>query len=298
MLDDRHYMRPDYRPRAFLSSSMPVTVMLMIAITVVYVVQKFCSTYTRFPFDEYFALSNRGLSQWHVWQLLTYQFLHANPGHLVSNLLGLWFIGRPAEERMGKSGFLRCYFMSGVAGGVLQAALTWLFPLHFGLAPVVGASAGIVGVFAAFATMEPYGEMLLFFLIPVRMRYLLIASIAVSLYFVLVPSGSMAHAAHLGGILFGIGYIHWGMNSAPAWDEWNPLRRKLRREKMIRAANVKPALLRRRPKADEPQDLPSEEFISKQVDPILDKISAHGIQSLTERERQILQAARARMSKR
>ena len=47
-----------------------------------------------------------------------------------------------------------------------------------------------------------------------------------------------------------------------------------------------------------PQELPSEEFISKEVDPILDKISAHGIQSLTDRERQILQAARAKMSKR
>ena len=45
-------------------------------------------------------------------------------------------------------------------------------------------------------------------------------------------------------------------------------------------------------------DLPSEEFISKEVDPILDKISAHGIQSLTERERKILEAARAKMAKR
>ena len=47
-----------------------------------------------------------------------------------------------------------------------------------------------------------------------------------------------------------------------------------------------------------PPDLPSDEFISQEVDPILDKISAHGLQSLTERERAILQAARAKMSKR
>ena len=52
-----------------------------------------------------------------------------------------------------------------------------------------------------------------------------------------------------------------------------------------------------RPQLEEPTELPSEEFIAKQVDPILDKISAHGIQSLTERERQILQAARNKMSK-
>ncbi|MEW6160504.1 MAG: DUF6576 domain-containing protein [Verrucomicrobiota bacterium] len=45
-------------------------------------------------------------------------------------------------------------------------------------------------------------------------------------------------------------------------------------------------------------DLPSDEFISREVDPILDKISAHGIHSLTERERKILEAARAKMAKR
>jgi hypothetical protein len=51
-----------------------------------------------------------------------------------------------------------------------------------------------------------------------------------------------------------------------------------------------------KPELDE--DLPPEEFLSKEVDPILDKISAHGIQSLTDRERRVLQAARAKMAKR
>jgi hypothetical protein len=45
-------------------------------------------------------------------------------------------------------------------------------------------------------------------------------------------------------------------------------------------------------------DTPAEDFLSREVDPILDKISAHGIQSLTERERRILEAARQRMGKR
>jgi hypothetical protein len=65
---------------------------------------------------------------------------------------------------------------------------------------------------------------------------------------------------------------------------------------MIKAAGFKP-FPPRAAKGAEPADLPSQEFITQEVDPILDKISAHGIQSLTERERQILQAARNRMSK-
>jgi len=47
-----------------------------------------------------------------------------------------------------------------------------------------------------------------------------------------------------------------------------------------------------------PTELPSKEFISREVDPILDKISAHGLQSLTDRERKILEAARSKMAKR
>ena len=136
------------------------------------------------------------------------------------------------------------------------------------------------------------------FLFPIRAKYLLYIYGAISLFFTIVPSQQIAYAAHLGGMAFGVAFVRWGMNSNRSWSEWNPLRRKLRREQMIRAATINPARIRRRPKLNETQDLGSDEFISKQVDPILDKISAHGIQSLTDRERQILQAARAKMAKR
>jgi len=113
------------------------------------------------------------------------------------------------------------------------------------------------------------------------------------------PTDHVAYAAHLGGILFALAYMRWGLNFSHTLAEWNPLQRRLRRERMIKAATVKPiSALRRRPRPDVATDLPSDEFISKEVDPILDKISAHGIQSLTDRERAILQAARNKMSKR
>ena len=53
-----------------------------------------------------------------------------------------------------------------------------------------------------------------------------------------------------------------------------------------------------RPKHPAAEDIPPEEFITREVDPILDKISAHGIQSLTPHERKILEEARAKMGKR
>jgi hypothetical protein len=55
---------------------------------------------------------------------------------------------------------------------------------------------------------------------------------------------------------------------------------------------------RQKPTPTDLEDIPPGEFISREVDPILDKISAHGIQSLTEHERKILEAARSKMAKR
>ena len=78
---------------------------------------------------------------------------------------------------------------------------------------------------------------------------------------------------------------------------WKPLKSRQRKRELVRAASV-----RGRPwqqaAVEAESELPPEEFISKEVDPILDKISAHGIQSLTERERKILEAARKKMAKR
>jgi hypothetical protein len=77
---------------------------------------------------------------------------------------------------------------------------------------------------------------------------------------------------------------------------WRPFRPRPRRRELINAGPRRPQAWQR-PNNPANEDLAPGEFISQEVDPILDKISAHGIQSLTERERQILQAARAKMSK-
>ena len=139
---------------------------------------------------------------------------------------------------------------------------------------------------------------MMFYVLPLRAKYLLYISAGIALFYMIVPSApGIAHAAHLGGILFGVAYVRRGIGFTQSLAEWNPLRRKSRREKMIKAATIKLPRFGRQAKLVETTEVPSEEFMSKEVDPILEKISAHGIKSLTERERQILQAARARMSK-
>ena len=276
---------------------MPMTTVLMIALIVAYALQQIDIAYLHSSAMDYLVLSGAGLRHGYVWQLLTFQFLHVSLSHIFWNLVGLWCFGRPVEGRLGKAHFLMLYFLSGTAGGLLQGLLGIAFPMQFGL-PTFGASAGIAGLVAAFATMDPDAPILFSLIIPMRAKHVFYVSLAVALFFTIVPSNyEVAHAAHLGGLLFGAAYIRRGIGFTQSLSEWNPLRRKLRRVQMIKAATVKPSRFGRQTKLDETTELPSEEFMSKEVDPILEKISAHGIKSLTEREREILQAARARMSK-
>lgn len=291
-------MRSDYRPpRAPFRLTWSATNVIIASLVLAFFVQNYhTATYPGINLD-YFALSPQGLAHGCVWQLLTFQFLHAGIGHLFFNGFALWSFGRYVESRLGVPRFVTLYFGSGVAGGLLQCLVGWVLPHLFG-GPTIGASAGVFGVVAAFALLEPDAQVLLFFLLPMRAINLLYISIGLSVVMIFIPSSTrVAHAAHLGGIFFGMLYVRQGLNWSRGWPEWNPWRRKLRREQMLKAATPRPLRPRLR-KSSETPDVPSGEFISQEVDPILDKISAHGIQSLTERERQILQAARSRMSKR
>jgi hypothetical protein len=163
----------------------------------------------------------------------------------------------------------------------------------------VGASAGAFGLTAAFSMLFP--EQLLYFLLilPVRAKYLLVISLVVAGIGMAFPpkdpnAPHIAHAAHLGGMLAGLVFIKYAVH----WH-W-PRFRRAEQPQLRRLIKV-----HSQPSnswgADEnviEEELPPEEFVSKEVDPILDKISAQGIQSLTDRERKILESARQRIGKR
>ena len=296
MLEDRDYMRqPAYEPRVSF------TVALLIVNAVVFVVELLSSNFPRSLFVEnyYFALSLDGLKSGFVWQLLTFQFMHANWLHIIFNSLVIYFFGRPVETVLGRSRFLTLYLSSGVIGGLVQMLFALAMPTHFD-APVVGASAGASGLIAAFAVMnwEERFTLLIYF-IPINMRgkTLLWISIALAVIGILTPNSGVANAAHLGGILTGFFYVRQIVQGRWHLPQWKfPARRAAPRE-FVAAGKDKKKFWRS--SADKPDEgLSADEFLKNEVDPILDKISAHGIQSLTARERQILEKARAQMPKR
>src|SRR4026209_2100340 len=134
MLEDRYYMRGDERSWRFSA-----TLVLIISRTVIFALQQINIVYFRtFDFHRLFALRADGLRAGWLWQLVTFQFLHVGPLHLIFNLLVVWFCGKAVEGRLGTANFLKIYFASGILGGILQSALLLTLPQYFGEGPVMG----------------------------------------------------------------------------------------------------------------------------------------------------------------
>lgn len=221
-----------------------------------------------------------------VWRLLTFQFLHSTDTiwHLFFNMFGLFIFGPMVEESLGRRKYLAFYLVCGIMGGVMYVFLNLLglmgIPLPGVLetppnTPLVGASAGVFGVIVACAYIAPNTKLYIFGVFPILMKWLAYGYVAVSL-FNLLTSGRNAggDAAHIGGAIAGYFFIR---NSHHLLDFFDVLgnSKEPRRPRTSRPGRTgKP----RAPSTDE-------------VDRILDKVNLKGIQSLTSKEKKILERA-------
>ncbi len=198
----------DEASRARFEPRWPVTAMLIALNVLVFAAQSSADFAGRVPIYQNFALSIEGLRHGHAWQLITFQFLHlpledGGIFHLLGNLFVIYVFGKRVEEAIGRINFLKLYLLSGTLGGILQMTGGFFSPERFGVA-VVGASAGAFGLIAAYATLFPRRKLQLFFLpFEVRADVLLSLGIGATLAGMFLPSGRVAHCAHLGGILTG-----------------------------------------------------------------------------------------------
>lgn len=278
MLEDREYMREpsDYGANRWRTA----TAILLIINVAVFVLENLAP---RLIPSNYLGLSWDGLRHGYVWQLLTFQFLHASLLHLVLNSLGVFSFGFAVEQFLGRKQFLQLYLISGVLGGLVHVLGGLVWPSHFGVivdsfgkfyVPMVGASAGLFGLIAAFALMFPERDLTvyLFFVLPVTVsaKVLLGVSIGISILGVMIDKSNVAHGAHAGGILGGWLMLRFFARRAT---------RQVELETVEESAPVKSET----------------EFLNKEVDAILEKISQKGIQSLTAAERRTLEAARKKM---
>jgi membrane associated rhomboid family serine protease len=296
-LYDRDYMRdeePGFRPSLPAAPWSP-TVALLIVLVVLFIVHGVVANQAGISWNYFlfglgppsrpdpvtidFGLSLAGLREGKIWQLFTFQFLHGGIAHLVMNGLALFSFGRFLERELGRGKYLTLYFLSGVAGGLLQVLATLLLR-HSAHSPCVGASAGIAGLLGAFMLSHPDLRMFIIPIpFPIRAWTLLWVVLPVSIIGTVFPFGGIAHAAHLGGLLAGGAFIRWTWFSG-------------RRE-------ATPPFLASKSAAPSPtkKEAAKDDFMSAEVDPILEKIHAQGIHSLTAREREILAQAQSRIKK-
>ncbi|MBI4063375.1 MAG: rhomboid family intramembrane serine protease [Elusimicrobia bacterium] len=200
------------------------------------------------------------LKRWWLWQPATYIFLHGNFIHLLFNGLSLYWFGATLAYSWGTARFLFYFFLCGIGAGFLVVATQ---PL--GTIPTIGASGAIYGLLYAWAKENPEAIVYMYGLFPMRAKHLVILLGVIEFMLSYTPS-PIARFAHLGGLLMGWLYFRFAI-----FD----LRLTIG------------GLLSSRPR-EEPDP---EEVTEREIDRILEKISAHGMDSLTPWEKKILDEA-------
>ena len=145
-----------------------------------------------------------------IWQPVTYMFLHADLFHLLFNMLALWMFGVELERLWGTRFFVRYYFITGV-GAAATTLVAAMLSERIYYAVTIGASGSVYGLLLAFAMYYPSRPIYMYFLFPVPARiFVMIIGAIVFLSSVSDARGGVAHAAHLGGLVFGYLYLAGG----------------------------------------------------------------------------------------
>lgn len=211
------------------------------------------------------------------WSIITYMFLHEGFLHILFNMLWLFWLGSILHEYLGNKKVYQAYFGGGIFGGILYMVSYNVFPLFSNSIEstyALGASAGVLSIIVATATLLPEYSIQLFLIGAVRLKWLALAIVVLNM--ISIPSGNAGgHLAHLGGALFGFLYIKYlyQKNVLPIWLT-NLFKRKSKLKIHYKTTYMKTST----------NDIPSEE----DVNAILDKISKTGYDSLSKKEKELL----------
>jgi rhomboid family protein len=226
-----------------------------------------------FPRVEYLFALVPSMILTRPWTVVTYMFLHGGFAHIFFNMLALFFFGPQVEARLGGRDFLWLYFLSGAGGAVAS----FIFMPNV---PVIGASAGVFGVMLAFAIYWPDAPIYIWAIFPIKAKWLVIIFVVLELFFGVTGAESgIAHFAHLGGFASGWLFLKWRdrrlqRRLAPSTPSTlDRVSGKLQREERSWRAMDRERL---------------HELNRQEVNRILSKIDAHGVQSITEAEREFM----------
>ncbi len=223
-----------------------------------------------------------------IWQPFTYLFLHGGIWHIGINMLMLWMFGSELEGLWGRKEFMRFYIVTGAGAGVFSLVPYFLGVLagYRGHIPsIIGASGAVYAILLAYAFTYPDRKVLVYMLVPVKVKYLML--IMGFMTFVSVGNGDgISHITHLGGLVVGWFYLrrngrYRGLNIP--WKEW------LRKFGNVRIINKDD----QRPRSGSARQqgwyrVKNESELRVEMDGLLDKITRVGYEQLSNAEKERL----------
>jgi membrane associated rhomboid family serine protease len=149
--------------------------------------------------------ANLSLRRGMIWQFLTYMFIHVDPIHLLFNMLILYFFGRELEYRWGRFNFWVFYLVTGIGAGLLHGIIGALTGAETS-APMIGASGALFGILLAYGAYFPNQTVLVYFLFPIQMKYLV--ALLIFLEVALVNrQDNISRITHLSGLVIAYLYL-------------------------------------------------------------------------------------------
>ncbi len=261
---------------------------------------------------DYLGLHFFKASDFRVYQLVTYMFMHGNFAHLFFNMFALWMFGNTLENIWGSKRFLVFYMVCGIGAGLCQELVQYIqyatslaqydtvnmggrivmMDTYLNMLTTVGASGAIYGLLLAFGMMFPDSRIYLYFFIPIKAKWFVIGYAVLELFMGIGSADNVAHFAHLGGMLFGLLLIlYWRKHPAGPDKDFRKLKDIFQSWKQKSKVKYTPyEEVRDEPKVPRSDEEYNYQKAKKQrdVDAILDKVAKSGYDSLTPEEKDFL----------
>ena len=263
---NRGFNRPNFQlGPGMLSPFIKVVMIINLAVFIIQqIIPDFSHTFGFIPKQFFIEFPNL------LYQPFTYMFLHGSFGHIFFNMFALWMFGTEIELAWGVKRFTRFYLIGGLVGALLTMIVK-----SSQVVPMVGASAAIYSVLVAYWMMFPNRQLLVFFVLPVKVKWAIPGFMLLGFLF---GGTNVAHFAHLGGAIWGFLYLKSDL-------------------RFLSFANKVKEFKYKRQTAKFEKNRQKAEQVMKKVDDVLDRINEVGIENLTKDERKILEDASQGLSK-
>ena len=254
-----------FRPRIF-TEAIKILIGANIIIFLLKIISQNPATPFFNPIVDLFGLSSSTV--WpRIWQPFTYLFIHKDFLHVFFNMFVLWMFGSELESIWGRKAFLRYYFTTGVSAGLVWLVLNLSNANH----TLAGASGAVYGILLAFGMMFPNRTVYLYFLFPIKVKYLVIFLVATEFILSMSTTSDISHITHLSAVVIGFVYLRY------FW-RWKDVRFSIRKYIREFGLTVHHQKETRRAK------------LQQEVDQILDKINTVGYDGLSKEEKETLYA--------